>query len=191
MAWLSLPGTRTPPAALPGGCTSSPNRATSTWLPGWLTCERPPICSLHSSPSTTNTWPKDEANTTNRNREKAMIREEELRQALAKVTDPELGRSIVELGMVRDIALSDGQVDLTLALTTMACPLKGRIVDDIKSAIRGVDGALLVNIKLAEMTDEEKAKAFGAPPGPHRGESQQKASIAQAFNDIDHVVAVM
>jgi len=120
-----------------------------------------------------------------------MIREEELRQALAKVTDPELGRSIVELGMVRDIALSDGQVDLTLALTTMACPLKGRIVDDIKSAIRGVDGALLVNIKLAEMTDEEKAKAFGAPPGPHRGESQQKASIAQAFNDIDHVVAVM
>ncbi len=112
-----------------------------------------------------------------------MITQEDIRQALTKVMDPELGRSIVELGMVRNINLADGQVDVTLALTTMGCPLKNRIMDDIKSAIRGVDGGLIANVKLVEMTEEEKAKAFGG--------MEKKKGIAEPFNEIQRVIAVM
>lgn len=112
-----------------------------------------------------------------------MVTEEEIRDALKGVMDPELGRSIVELGMVRDIHLSDGQLHLTLALTTMACPLKDRIVKDIKSAIRGVDGALLVDVELVEMSAEERAKIFGG--------RQVEQHVAEALNEIDHVIAVM
>ena len=99
-----------------------------------------------------------------------MTTEQDIRQALTKVMDPELGRNIVELGMVRDIQLADGQVDVTLALTTMGCPLKNRIMDDMKSAIRGVDGGLIANVHLVEMTEEEKAKAFG-------GVEKKKAAV--------------
>jgi Mrp family chromosome partitioning ATPase len=112
-----------------------------------------------------------------------MVTENEIRDALTRVMDPELGRNIVELGMLRNIHLSDGQLDLTLALTTMACPLKDRIVNDIKSAIKGVDGALLVDVELVEMSAEERAKILG--------ERQVEQPMAEAFNEIDHVIAVM
>jgi ATP-binding protein involved in chromosome partitioning len=47
-----------------------------------------------------------------------MITNDEILDALKKVFDPELGRSIVELGMVRDLQLSEGVVvTFTLALT--------------------------------------------------------------------------
>jgi len=111
-----------------------------------------------------------------------MVSEEEIREALSSVMDPELQRNIVELGMVRDIQLQDNEVGITLALTTLACPLKERIVGDIKSAIRGVDGGLLVDVKLTEMSKEERAKVLGG---------QRKEMMAEAFNEIGHVIAVM
>ncbi len=112
-----------------------------------------------------------------------MVTEEEIRQALTKVMDPELRRNIVELGMVREIHLADEQVRVTLALTTMACPLKSKIVNDIKSAIRGVDGALITDVQLVEMSEKEKAKALGG--------RERKQGMAEPFNEIDHVIAVM
>jgi Mrp family chromosome partitioning ATPase len=113
-----------------------------------------------------------------------MITAEEIRNALRKVMDPELGRNIVDLGMVRDVTVSDEhEVNITLALTTVACPLKNRIVDDIKAAIHGLDGALVVNVKLAEMNAKEKDRLMGARQAPE--------PIAAAFNDINHVIAVM
>lgn len=112
-----------------------------------------------------------------------MVTEEEVRNALKNVMDPELGRSIVEMGMVREIRISDGQVDVVLALTAMGCPLKDRIVNDVKAAIRGLDGALIPNVQLVEMTAEERTKVFGEPV--------KRRSLAEAFNDVNHVVAVL
>jgi len=115
-----------------------------------------------------------------------MITEKEIRKVLQGVMDPELERSIIELGMVRDIRLADDQVNLTLALTTLACPLKDRIVNDIKSAIRGVDGALITSVKLTEMSAKEREKVF-------KEFKDQRASqpMAALYNDINHVIAVM
>ena len=112
-----------------------------------------------------------------------MVTELEIRDALKRVIDPEIGRDIVDLGMVRDISLSNGEVGLTLALTTMACPLKDRLVSDIKSAIRGLDGALTVQVNLAEMSAEERARALG--------EERADGFMAAPFNQIGRVVAVM
>ena len=112
-----------------------------------------------------------------------MATEEEIREALKKVMDPELGRNIVELGMAREIHVADGRVDVTLALTTMACPLKNRMSDDIKAAIRGVDGGLVTEVHLAEMAEDEKGKVFG--------KTEKKQGMAESFNEIHHVIAVM
>ncbi|MCC6644353.1 MAG: Mrp/NBP35 family ATP-binding protein [Polyangiaceae bacterium] len=69
-----------------------------------------------------------------------------LEAALQRVQDPELGRSLIELGMVRDLAVSDaGAVSLRVVLTTPACPMKARIGDDVRAALT-VAGATAVEI---------------------------------------------
>jgi ATP-binding protein involved in chromosome partitioning len=60
--------------------------------------------------------------------------------ALAGVTDPELRRDIVSLGMVRDVAVDGGRVSFTLVLTTPACPLRDQIESDVRTAIDALDG---------------------------------------------------
>jgi ATP-binding protein involved in chromosome partitioning len=42
---------------------------------------------------------------------------------LRKVVDPELHKDIVSMGMIKDLAITDGKVSFTLELTTPACPL--------------------------------------------------------------------
>ena len=52
--------------------------------------------------------------------------EQQIREALRAVIDPELHRSIVELDMVRSIDVgANGVVDVTVSLTTPGCPIKG------------------------------------------------------------------
>ncbi len=54
----------------------------------------------------------------------ANLTEADVLHALKGVKDPEIGRDLVELGMVKDVKVGDGRVELTINLTTPACPLK-------------------------------------------------------------------
>lgn len=113
-----------------------------------------------------------------------MTTETAIRKALEGVMDPELHKSLIELGMVRDVRLEAGRVNITLALTTLGCPLRGQIVDDVKTTVGALDGVTAVDVDLAEMTDEEKRRiGIGVP--------QQEKGAAEELNDIRRVVAVM
>jgi hydrogenase maturation protease len=112
----------------------------------------------------------------------AMIEEQEVRQALSSVMDPELGQSIVDLGMVRDLHVSDGRVAFTLALTTLACPLKEQIESNARLAVLALPGIQSVEIRLGEMTTEEKARLQG---------NQAREGLAVKLNHVEHVIAVM
>lgn len=57
--------------------------------------------------------------------------------ALRKVMDPELHRDLVSLGMVKDVVVEGDAVRLKVELTTPACPLKGTIDRDVKTALEG------------------------------------------------------
>jgi ATP-binding protein involved in chromosome partitioning len=61
--------------------------------------------------------------------------EKKLIDALRKVRDPEIGKDLVALGMVKDLRAGEGRISLTVELTTPACPLKERIGDDVRSAL--------------------------------------------------------
>ena len=56
-------------------------------------------------------------------------------EALKKVQDPEIHRDIVSLGMVKNLAVTDGKVAFTVELTTPACPLKDKIEEDCRKAL--------------------------------------------------------
>lgn len=113
-----------------------------------------------------------------------MVTVEQITNALRGVMDPELGQNIVDLGMVQDVAVVGNQVHFRLALTTLACPLRGQIVEEAKGAIAALDGELEVDVELTEMTEEERNRLFG------RGEEREKP-LAERMNEIGHVIAVM
>ncbi|HHX64939.1 MAG TPA: Mrp/NBP35 family ATP-binding protein [Chloroflexi bacterium] len=112
-----------------------------------------------------------------------MVTTDAVREALTHVMDPELDRNIVELGMVHDIAIENGTVSFTLALTTLACPLRGQIQEDARARLLMLEDVQEVNITLREMTAEEKEAVFG--------QRQEGEGSAAAFNRIKHVVAVL
>ena len=113
-----------------------------------------------------------------------MVTEANVRKSLEGVMDPELHKSLIELGMIRVVQIKDGQVDITLALTTMGCPLKEQIVGDVKDAVGALEGVQGVEVELVEMTEEEKQR-IGI------GVSQPEKGAAEHLNDIRHVIAVM
>jgi ATP-binding protein involved in chromosome partitioning len=83
---------------------------------------------------------------------------EHIRSVLAGVLDPELHASIVDLGMVRDISVDpEGNVIVSVALTTAACPLRGQIANDVQSKVAGVPGVNGVTVEYAEMNQEERS----------------------------------
>lgn len=114
-----------------------------------------------------------------------MVDESQVIEALRAVQDPELGKSIVELGMVHDVEIDDGRVSFTLALTTLACPLREHIVEDARQAVLSVDQVKDVQVELREMTREEKENIW--PEQPQR----QQPGVAKHLNNVKHVVAVM
>ena len=61
-----------------------------------------------------------------------------LERALATVIDPELHKPMLQLGMLRDLAIEGGVASVRVVLTTPACPLKDRIREDIDAAVIGV-----------------------------------------------------
>ena len=115
---------------------------------------------------------------------------EQLIDALRPVQDPELHRSIVDLGMVRDVQIqSSGDVSLTVVLTIAGCPLRSEIQTRVNTALRALDGVKNVALNFGVMNDEERAKvrelvhgnpAATAGSSPAQGHSEgRKISFAQ------------
>ena len=55
--------------------------------------------------------------------------------ALKGVKDPEIGRDLVDLGMIKDVGSPTGRSALTVNLTTPACPLKAQIEREVREAL--------------------------------------------------------
>ena len=83
------------------------------------------------------------------------ITEEQVTEALRPVEDPELHRSIVDLGMVKSIGIAGDAVDVLIALTVAGCPLKHEITSRITNAISALGANATVDFTV--MTDEERA----------------------------------
>jgi ATP-binding protein involved in chromosome partitioning len=83
---------------------------------------------------------------------------EQITEALKSVIDPELRRSIVELGMVRSIAVHDatGVVDITVSLTTPGCPIRGHFQTAVAQSVGGLEGVSGVNVDFDVLTDQQK-----------------------------------
>jgi metal-sulfur cluster biosynthetic enzyme len=77
-----------------------------------------------------------------------MVTQDQVRKALRKVKDPELNLDLVVLGLIYDVQISGGVVDVTMSLTSPACPVAGQIIDQAREAVEGVEGVERANVEL-------------------------------------------
>jgi ATP-binding protein involved in chromosome partitioning len=74
---------------------------------------------------------------------------DEVLQALARIQDPDLGRDVVSLGMIRDLRIGDGgDVSFTFELTTPACPVRDRFQNQAREYVGALAGVTSVDLKM-------------------------------------------
>jgi ATP-binding protein involved in chromosome partitioning len=103
------------------------------------------------------------------------VTNEQIVEALRPVEDPELHRSIVDLGMLRNVDVrSDGSVGILVALTIAGCPLRNEITNRVTGAVEPLDGVTHVDLEFTVMTDDERAalrERLHGSPGATAGSS--------------------
>jgi len=112
-----------------------------------------------------------------------MPSEKDILAALEQVMDPELGRNLVELGMIHDLVIGkSGKVSFTMALTVPGCPLRDQMAASARKAVMAVKGVKEVEINFRGMTEEERRAVTGS------GSTLPKLN---QFNHVKQVLAVM
>ena len=106
-----------------------------------------------------------------------MPTEAQVLDALRPVEDPEIRQSIVDLEMVRGIAVQGDRVGVTVALTVAGCPLRAEITKRVTDAVSALADVQHVDVDLTVMTDQERAalaqRLHGGGGHSHEGHSHE------------------
>lgn len=79
----------------------------------------------------------------------AIATEEDVRESLRQIVDPEIGINIVDLGLVYETSIDDqGLVAITMTLTSPGCPLSGYIGTAVESAVTDLEGVKDVDVDI-------------------------------------------
>ena len=103
-----------------------------------------------------------------------MITTTQIEMALGHVNDPDLGRSLTELGMIENIKVEGKKVSFDLVLTTPACPMKKKMSDDCITAIH-------------ELVDREAEVEINLTSKP---QPDPKEEFKEVFKNIHHTIVV-
>src|SRR2546421_10369775 len=83
-------------------------------------------------------------------------RREDVLVALERVIDPELGRPVTELDMVREVRIEGGDVAVTIALTVAGCPLRSSFENQVRETVGALSGVASVSLGFDVMSPEER-----------------------------------
>jgi len=103
------------------------------------------------------------------------VTDAELIEALRPVEDPELHRSIVDLGMVRSVGVTGTTAEVLIALTVAGCPMRNEIQARVSGAVTALPGIDDLKLEYTVMTPDELRElriSLHGDPGSTAGESQ-------------------
>jgi ATP-binding protein involved in chromosome partitioning len=90
------------------------------------------------------------------------VSESAVLDALRPIIDPDFGKSIVDLGFVKDLAIEGGRVSFAIELTTPACPVKEEFERAARERVAALDGVDDVSVRMTANT------RGSAAPGPEK-----------------------
>ena len=111
---------------------------------------------------------------------------EQVHAELATVNDPEIRKPITELGMVKSVDVSGGQVHVEIFLTVAGCPMREQITRDVTTAVERIDGVTGVEVVLDVMSAEQRQALQGQLRG---GQADKEIPFAKA-DSLTRVFAV-
>ena len=79
-----------------------------------------------------------------------MLEEQAILEALQPVIDPEIGMSVVDLGMIREVTIEGDKVEIKMVLTTPFCPLAGLLTEQVRQAAAAVPGVKEAKVVLLD-----------------------------------------
>ncbi|GAK56667.1 hypothetical protein U27_03630 [Candidatus Vecturithrix granuli] len=77
-----------------------------------------------------------------------MVTKDQVMQALNEVIDPEIGVSLVEMNLIKDVTLEGDMVKVKMTLTTPGCPLANMLVGEVKSKVESLAGVKEAEVEL-------------------------------------------
>ena len=86
----------------------------------------------------------------------SVITESAVREALSRVEDPEIGRPITELNMVKSVSVTGNDVAVEIYLTIAGCPMKSTIESNTRAAVEDIEGVGTVTVTMEAMSDEQR-----------------------------------
>lgn len=90
------------------------------------------------------------------------VSREDVLEALRPIVDPDLGRSIVELGFIKNLAIDQGRVRFDIELTTPACPVKEAFEKDARERVGALAGVDAVEVRMTADTRGRRPAGAGS-----------------------------
>ena len=94
-----------------------------------------------------------------------MVSRDDVLRALSAIRDPDLGRDVVSLGMIKDLEIKGGRVSFTFELTTPACPVKAHFETAARDAVMALGGVDDVQVSMTSDVRSSNQAPGGLVPG--------------------------
>jgi ATP-binding protein involved in chromosome partitioning len=114
-----------------------------------------------------------------------VVTEDQVRQALRNVLDPEIGKPIEDLGMLQGIEVDGEVVRVHVLLTIAGCPLQDRITGDVKAALAPI-GVTQVDVRMTPMSEAQRAALVEnlRGPGAAAAQAQQRTFFTDGATSV-------
>ncbi len=91
---------------------------------------------------------------------KNKLSEKYIERVLSKLMHPEISYSLIDLGMIKNIAVnsSNNSISVSLLLPFLEIPIKEDLIHSLKEAITTLNNEVKVKVEIEEMNSQEKAK---------------------------------